>query len=84
MSNARSIDPSRLRERWGIDRTTVYRMADDGRLKTVSTPFGLRIHQDEILRVEGNGAGTPRHCADKTRAVRAESYRRRREAVLER
>ena len=40
----------------GLDRTTVYRMADDGRLKMVSTPFGLRIHQDEILRIENDDA----------------------------
>ena len=39
--------PVEVAQRWGVDRTTVYRMADDGRLKTVSTPFGLRIHQDE-------------------------------------
>ena len=49
--------PVEVAQRWGVDRTTVYRMADDGRLKTVSTPFGLRIHQDEILRIEGDGAG---------------------------
>ena len=48
--------PVEVAQRWGVDRTTVYRMADDGRLKTVSTPFGLRIHQDEILRIEGDGA----------------------------
>ena len=31
----------------------------DGRraAEDVSTPFGLRIHQDEILRIEGDGAG---------------------------
>ena len=49
--------PVEVARRWGIDRTTVYRMADDGRLKMLSTPFGLRIHEDEILRVEGDGAG---------------------------
>ena len=76
--------PAELADRWGLDRSTIYRMADDGRLKVVPTPFGLRIHQDEILRVECSGAGTPRHCADETRAVRSESYQRRREAVLER
>ena len=49
--------PVEVAQRWGVDRTTVYRMADDGRLKTVSTPFGLRIHQDEILHIENDGAG---------------------------
>ena len=48
--------PVEVTQRWGVDRATIYRMADDGRLKTVSTPFGLRIHQDEILRIENDDA----------------------------
>ena len=28
--------PVEVAQRWGVDRTTVYRMADDGRLKTAS------------------------------------------------
>ena len=49
--------PVEVARRWGIDRTTVYRMANDGRLKMVATPFGLRIHKDEILRIEDDWDG---------------------------
>ena len=48
--------PVEVAQRWGVDRTTVYRMADDGRLRMLSTPFGLRIHQDELLRIENDDA----------------------------
>ncbi|MFS8115195.1 hypothetical protein QD460_26015 [Rhizobium jaguaris] len=37
----------------GLHPTTLFRQAKDGTLRTVETPFGRRIHRDEIRRQSG-------------------------------
>lgn len=39
--------------------TTLFRQAKVGSLRTVDTPFGRRIHRDEIARQSGEAADEP-------------------------
>ena len=40
----------------GVHVTTAFKWAQDGKLKTVETPVGRRIHLDEIRRQAGETA----------------------------
>ena len=42
--------PVEVARRWGTDRTTIYRQIADGRLKALTTPFGIRISTATRLR----------------------------------
>ncbi|MGR9297797.1 hypothetical protein ACU8L5_21170 [Rhizobium leguminosarum] len=45
--------------------TTLFRQAKGGSLRTVDTPFGRRIHRDEIARQSGETADEPKEaCLD--------------------
>ena len=51
----------------GVQVTTLHKRARDGKLKTVNTPVGRRIHRDEIRRQSGEsdenetgGSSSPR------------------------